>query len=120
MAPWTTYVLLGLATGTASGFLGIGGGLILIPCLVFFFGLNQHQAQGTSLAVLIPPVGILAAWTYYRAGYVNLKIAGFVCLGFVLGGLLGSRIALSVTTDLLRRIFGGVLAVIGVYMALRK
>jgi uncharacterized protein len=114
------YILLGLAAGIASGFLGIGGGLILIPAMTLLFGLSQHQAQGTSLAVLIPPVGILAAWTYYRAGYVNVKIAGFICLGFVFGALAGSRFAVGVSNDVLRRVFGAFIVLAGLSMILKK
>jgi uncharacterized membrane protein YfcA len=72
------YVLLGLVAGVLSGLIGIGGGVIIVPALIFLFGLSQHEAQGTTLALLIPPVGILAAWTYYKQGYVNLEIAGFM------------------------------------------
>jgi uncharacterized membrane protein YfcA len=76
------YLLLGLVAGIISGLIGIGGGTIIVPVLVFFFGLSQHQAQGTTLALLVPPIGFLAAWTYYKQGYVNLQIAAFICLGF--------------------------------------
>jgi hypothetical protein len=89
MGSWPLYVLLGLVAGVLSGIIGIGGGVIIVPVLVFLFGLSQHQAQGTTLALLVPPIGILAAWTYYKAGYVNLEIAAFVCVGFVLGGITG-------------------------------
>jgi uncharacterized membrane protein len=74
-------MLLGLIAGVLSGVNGIGGGVIIVPALVFIFGLSQHMAQGTTLALLVPPIGILAAWTYYREGYVDLKIAALICLG---------------------------------------
>ena len=74
------YLLLGLVVGAISGLIGIGGGAFFVPALVFLFGLSQHQAQGTTLALLVPPIGLLAAWTYYKQGYVDLKIAAFVCL----------------------------------------
>jgi uncharacterized protein len=115
-----SYVLLGLAAGIASGFLGIGGGLILIPAMTLIFGLTQQQAQGTSLAVLIPPVGILAALTYYRAGFVNLRMAGFICLGFVFGALAGSRVAVHLPNDVLRRVFGVFIVAAGVSMIVKK
>lgn len=67
------YLLLGLVAGTFSGLIGIGGGVLIVPALVFLFGLSQHQAQGTTLALLVPPIGLLATWEYYRHGYVNLK-----------------------------------------------
>ena len=84
-----SYILLGLVAGILSGLIGIGGGTIIVPALVLFFGMSQHLAQGTTLALLVPPIGILAAWQYYRQGYVDLHIAGLICLGFVIGGLHG-------------------------------
>jgi uncharacterized protein len=120
MTPIVQYILLGLAAGIASGFLGIGGGLILIPAMTLLFGLTQQQAQGTSLAVLIPPVGILAALTYYRAGHVNVKIAGFICLGFVFGALAGSRVAVHLSNDVLRRVFGAFIVLAGLSMIVKK
>ncbi|MGE5681257.1 MAG: TSUP family transporter, partial [Bacillota bacterium] len=79
------YIILGLAAGVLSGLVGVGGGILIVPSLVLLFGMTQHQAQGTSLAVLIPPVGILAAMTYYKQGFIDLKVAGLICLGFILG-----------------------------------
>lgn len=114
------YLLLGLAAGVASGFLGIGGGLLLVPAMTLLFGFTQQQAQGTSLAVLIPPVGLLAAWTYYRAGHVNVKIAAFICLGFIFGALAGSRAAIGISNDVLRRVFGAFLIVAGAFTMLKK
>jgi uncharacterized membrane protein YfcA len=110
------FLLLGLLAGTLSGLIGIGGGVIIVPALVFLFGLSQHQAQGTTLALLVPPIGILAAWTYYRQGYVDLKIAAVVCLGFFFGGLLGARIATSLSNIVLERIFGVALLLIALKM----
>ncbi len=114
------YILLGLAAGAASGFLGIGGGLLLVPAMTLLFGFTQHQAQGTSLAVLILPVGLLAVRTYYRAGHVNVKIAAFICLGFIFGALAGSRAAVGVSSDVLRRVFGAFLIAAGVFTMLKK
>ncbi|MBK6849675.1 MAG: sulfite exporter TauE/SafE family protein [Proteobacteria bacterium] len=114
----SAWVLLGLTAGVASGLVGVGGGIVLVPAMVFFFGLTQHQAQGTSLAVLVPPIGILAAWTYYRQGYVQPRMALFICLGFVLGGLLGARLATQLSNPTLTRVFGAVLTAIGVKMLL--
>ena len=82
------YLLLGLIAGTFSGLIGTGGAIIIIPTLVLLFGLSQHMAQGTTLALMVPPIGLLAAWTYYKAGFVDLKIAGLICLGFFVGGWL--------------------------------
>src|SRR5271154_4214263 len=100
------YVLLGLAAGALSGLIGIGGGVIIVPALILFFGLSQHQAQGTTLALLIPPVGILAVWTYYKQGFVNLEIAGFMCVGFFVGSFLGARLATNLSNVVLERTFG--------------
>lgn len=106
-------VLLGILAGSLSGLLGIGGGVILVPALVFGFGLSQHCAEGTTLALMIPPIGLLAAWTYYRKGYVNLKIAALVCVGFAAGGFLGAKLALGLSSAMLERIFGVALVFIG-------
>src|SRR5437867_13174277 len=100
------YVLLGIAAGMLSGLIGIGGGIIIIPALIFLFGFSQHQAQGTTLALLVPPIGLLAAWTYYQQGYVDLKIAAYICAGFFLGGLLGAKIAIALSSTVLERVFG--------------
>lgn len=110
------YLLLGLLAGVLSGLIGIGGGIFIVPALVFFFGLSQHQAQGTTLALLVPPIGILAAWTYYKQGYVNLEIAAFICLGFFLGGLLGAKIATNLSNVVLGKVFGVALLLISLKM----
>ena len=104
-----SYVILGLAMGILSGFLGIGGGIILIPALVYFYGLTQHQAQGTSLAVMVPPITLLAALRYYYNGNVKIGITLLIACGFALGGLLGANMAQYIPTDSLKKIFGIVL-----------
>ena len=114
------YLLLGLVAGTFSGLIGIGGGTIIVPALVFLFGLSQHQAQGTTLALLVPPIGFLAAWTYYKQGYVDLKIAAFICVGFFLGGLLGAKLATKLSNVVLERIFGIALLLISLKMIFAK
>jgi len=108
------YVLLGLLTGVFSGMFGLGGGIIIIPALVFLFGLSQHQAQGTTLALMVPPIGLLAAWIYYKAGFVDIKIAAFVCLGFFFGGLLGAKLVVGLPDPVLRKMFGVVLLMIAI------
>jgi len=112
--------LLGLAAGTFGGLVGLGGGVIIVPALVFLFGLSQHKAQGTTLAVLVPPIGLLAAWTYYKQGYVDMKVAAFVCLGFFLGGLFGARIAIGFSNAVLERVFGVALLLISLKMIFAK
>ncbi|HXI10737.1 MAG TPA: sulfite exporter TauE/SafE family protein [Thermodesulfobacteriota bacterium] len=114
------YVLLGLAAGVLSGLVGIGGGILMVPGLIFIFGMTQHQAQGTTLAMMVPPIGILAAWTYYRAGHVDLKVAGLLCAGFLIGGLVGARAAVSLSNPVLEKVFGAVLLVIALKMLLSK
>lgn len=106
------YLLLGLAAGALSGLIGIGGGVIIVPSLVYLFGFSQHEAQGTTLGLLVPPIGLLAAWTYYQQGYVNIKVAALVCVGFVLGGLLGAKLATNLSNVLLERVFGVALLLI--------
>ncbi len=113
-------LLLGLVAGIFSGLIGIGGAIIIIPALVLFFGLSQHTAQGTTLALMVPPIGLLAAWTYYEQGLVDLKIAGLICLGFVVGGLVGARFATEIPDDILRRIFGVILLVASLRMIFLK
>jgi hypothetical protein len=98
-------VLLGLVAGAFGGLIGVGGGVIIVPALVFLFGLSQHQAQGTTLALLIPPIGLLAAWTYYQEGYVDIHIAALICLGFFAGGLLGAKVANHLSNVALERVF---------------
>ncbi len=110
------YILLGIAAGIVSGLIGIGGGVLIVPALVFLFGLSQHQAQGTTLAMLVPPIGILAAWTYYNAGFVDIKIAAFIAAGFVAGSVLGAKFATSISSEALEKIFGVAMVLIGLKM----
>jgi uncharacterized membrane protein YfcA len=114
------YVFLGVVAGVFSGLIGIGGGVIIVPALVFVFGFSQHQAQGTTLALLVPPIGILAAWTYYTHGYVEMKIAALICLGFFFGGLLGAKLATSLSNVVLEKVFGVALLLIAVKMIFAK
>ena len=114
------YVLVGLFGGVVSGFFGIGGAVVIIPILVYLFGLNQHMAQGTTLALMVPPIGILAALKYYQAGYVNLHIALFVCLGFFVGAFFGAQIATALSSVIMKRLFGLLLLGIALKMILSK
>lgn len=95
--------MLGLIAGTFSGIVGLGGGVIIVPALVFLFGLSQQQAQGTTLALMVPPIGILAAYAYYQQGYVDIKIAALVCLGFIFGGWLGAKFAVGLSQNVLQK-----------------
>ncbi len=114
------YLGLGLGAGVASGFLGIGGGSVLIPALIFIFGLTQHQAQGTTLAIMIPPIGLLAAMKYYAQGNVKISIAAFICIGFFFGGLIGAQFAHKIPDFWLKKIFGIFLLCIAVKMVMGK
>jgi len=114
------YVALGLGAGVCAGIFGIGGGVILIPALVFLFGLSQHQAQGTTLAILVPPIGLLAALRYYYSGNVKLNMAGFICLGFFVGGLVGAHLVHNIPGPMLKRFFGVFLLAISVKMIIGK
>jgi uncharacterized protein len=109
-------LLIGLAAGVLSGLLGIGGGILLVPCLVYVFGLSQHAAQGTTLALMVPPIGLLAPWTYYKEGYVDVRIAAVICLGFFLGGLFGAKFATSINEEFLKKVFGIALLLVAVKM----
>lgn len=103
------FVLVGLLAGILSGLAGVGGGVLIVPALVFLFGFGQHLAQGTSLAILVPPIGLLAMLEYYRKGDVDLKAAALVAAGLVVGSVFGARIALSLPQPILRKVFGLVL-----------
>jgi uncharacterized membrane protein YfcA len=116
MESYFLYILLGIVAGTLSGLIGIGGGVIIVPALVLLFGMSQHHAQGTTLALLIPPIGILAAWTYYKAGYVDVKVAALVAVGFFVGSFLGARLATHISEATLERIFGVALLLIALKM----
>jgi uncharacterized protein len=114
------YIAIGLTAGALSGLIGIGGGIIIVPALVLLLGLSQQMAQGTTLAVLIPPIGILAAWTYFKNGHVDIKIAAFICLGFIFGALFGAQLANKFSNVVLTRIFGVTLMAISVKMIFFK
>lgn len=98
-------IILGLVAGIVSGMTGIGVGIIILPALIFFLGFSQHQAQGTTLALLVPPTDFLAAWTYYKQGYVDIKVAALLCLGFILGGWFGAKIGTILPSGVLTKIF---------------
>jgi uncharacterized protein len=110
------FVVLGLAAGVLSGLMGLGGGVIIIPALVYLFGFEQHRASGTTLALMIPPIGILAALEYYKEGFVDVHAAAWICAGFVIGGMLGARFATSLPAVTLQRVFGAFLLLIAVKM----
>ena len=114
------FILLGLAAGFFSGLIGVGGGVIIVPALVFLFGMGQHLAQGTTLALLVPPIGFLAAWTYYQEGYVDIPIAVLICVGFFIGGLFGAKLANTLSNRELERVFGVAMLLIALKMIFAK
>jgi len=105
-------VLVGLAAGILSGLVGIGGGIIIVPALAFLLGFSQHQAQGTSLGILLLPAGIFAVINYYKQGYIDLKVVFILFIGFVIGGYLGSKISLNLSEAAVKKIFAVVLVFI--------
>jgi len=109
-------VIVGLAAGFLSGLIGIGGGVIIVPALVFFVGFTQKQAQGTSLGILLLPVGILAVIQYYKQGYLNINYVLVVSLAFVVGGFFGSKLALNLSDEKMKKIFAVVLLIISIKM----
>lgn len=110
------FIFLGLLAGVLGGIVGIGGGIILVPALIFVFGFAQHTAQGTSLAALVPPVGLLAAWVYYKEGHINVSAAWWIACGFLIGGYFGAKFSNGLDKIMLQRIFGTTLFIIGTKM----
>jgi uncharacterized membrane protein YfcA len=102
-------VIIGLTAGILSGLVGVGGGIIVVPALVFFLGFTQPQAQGTSLGLLLLPVGILAVLNYYKQGHIDIRVIGIMAIAFVIGGWLGSKWALSLPEDVVKKIFAIIL-----------
>jgi hypothetical protein len=111
-------LMLGLAAGICSGMFGIGGGLIIVPALIFFFNMKDLEALGTSLAALVPPVGLLGAVQYYRAGHMELKFAALIAVGLFVGGYFGARIIIDLPPTLVRRLYGAFLLAIAARMLL--
>lgn len=113
-------IVIGIITGAMAGMLGIGGAIIMIPALVYFMGFSQQMAQGTSLAVMLPPIGILAAYNYYKAGQVDIKIALILAVTFLAGSYFGSKWALNIPQAVLKKIFGVLLLLVAAKMLLSK
>lgn len=113
---WLLFILLGVVAGLISGFVGVGGGIIIVPALVLLFGFTQKLAQGTTLALLVPPIGIFAALAYYREGNVNLSAAAFIVLGFLVGSYFGAKYVNHLSSDVVTRIFAVFLIAIAVRM----
>lgn len=103
-------VSIGMLAGILSGFVGVGGGILIVPALVYFLGLTQHQAQGTSLFILLLPVGIFAVMNYWKTGNVNWKFGLIIACTFLIGGYIGSKLALKLSPALVKFIFGIIMA----------
>jgi len=115
-----TLIVIGIITGVMAGMLGIGGAIIMIPALVYFMGFSQQMAQGTSLAVMLPPIGIIAAYNYYKAGQVDIKFAIILAVCFLVGSYFGSKLALSLPQPVLKKVFGVLLLLVAAKMLLSK
>jgi len=113
-------ILIGLAAGLLGGLLGLGGGIILIPAMVYLLGFSQHQAIGTSLAVMLPPIGMFAAYNYYKAGYVNMKYALIIAAAFMAGSYLSSKFALQIPENILKKFFSILLITVAIKMFFSK
>lgn len=109
-------ILIGLFAGMMSGFIGIGGGVVMVPALVYIMGLSQHEAQGTSLILMLPPIGILAVMNYYKAGQLNIWYGVVIAFAFVIGGYFGSKIALKMSPGKVKLIFGILMLYIAIKM----
>lgn len=109
-------ILTGLFAGILSGFVGVGGGIVIVPALIYIFGFNQHLAQGTSLFLMLPPIGILAFLNYYKAGQVNLLYGGIIAAAFIVGGYFGSKFSLKISPAIVKSIFGIIMAYAAIKM----
>ena len=105
---------MGFAAGALSGLVGIGGGIVIVPVLVMLFGLSQHTAQGTTLAMLSFPVSFVGAYTYWQKGMVDWKIAILLCAGFIVGGFFGSKFAVGIPSLMIKRMFAVLMIIIAI------
>lgn len=112
--------VIGVCSGVLGGLFGVGGAILIIPALVFLLGYNQHLAQGTSIAVLVLPIGILGAIEYFKKGYVDMKAIPFIALGFLVGALIGAKLGLSISDVRLKQLFGFFLLIVAVKMIYGK
>ena len=116
MPAWLTYVLIGALGGVASGLFGVGGGIVLVPALIYWGGFSQHMATGTSLAVLLPPIGLAATIEYYRHGNVDVHAAIFLAASMFAGGWVGAYLANQMKGPHLRLAFGLFISALGIYL----
>ena len=114
-----TLVLIGLAAGIASGFIGIGGGIVIIPALIYFLGLTQFEAQGVSLTLMLPPIGVLAFYNYYQEGHLSKPLIIYALImgsAFIIGGFIGSKASLKTPIHWVKIIFAGAMLYVSVKM----
>lgn len=119
----TTVIILlsiGLVAGILSGMVGIGGGIVIVPVLVYFLGFSQHQAQGTTLAMFLMPIGILGVYNYYKEGYVDIKSALIIAITFILGSYLGSKLSIKLDQAIVKKVFGIIILLISLRMIFWK
>lgn len=107
-------IIIGLSAGILSGLVGVGGGILMVPMFVIFLGFTQHNAQGMSLAVMLPPVTFLAVYNYHKAGEIDWKLALIASLLFIVGGFIGSKIALKIDQLTLKKIFGVMMLIVAI------
>jgi len=120
MLQFAGLLVLGIATGYFSGLIGLGGGVLIVPALIYFFGLSQPQAQGTTLAMMLPPIGLMAVMVYNQKGLIDWRIAGILCIGFLIGSPFGAKLAVGLSTLTLKRIFSVSLFLISLKMFFGK
>jgi hypothetical protein len=111
---------LGLVAGMLSGLVGIGGGIVIVPALVYFLGFNQQSAQGTTLLMFVPPIGILAVYNYYKADYIDWKTAGIMAVTFFIGSFFGSKVAVSIDQSVLKKVFGAIMFLVSLKLIFGK
>ena len=109
-------IVIGLVAGILGGMVGVGGGIVIVPALIFFLGFSQKMAQGTSLGILLLPVGLLGVWQFYKQGYVDLRVVFIISAGFFAGSYLGSKLALSLSQETVKKVFAILLMVVALKM----
>lgn len=111
-------ILVGIAAGMLSGLVGVGGGIIIVPALVYFIGFSQKTAQGTSLGLIMLPVGILGVLQYYKQGHIDYRVVGILAIGFLAGSFFGSKMALTISQETLKKVFAILMIIIAAKMLL--
>lgn len=109
-------IVIGILSGMLGGLVGVGGGIIIVPALVFFLGFSQKMAQGTSLGILLLPIGVLGVLQYYREGYVDINVVLLISIGFFLGSFFGSKLALSISQETAKKVFAIIMLLVGLKM----